>query len=160
MSIRLTLVAGKKVVGKKPPLKETKSENVVSSLSSKIALRLTSPPIPTVLPTGGTKITSPGNTRTSSLVSPRSNRSYKSKVETSLPLRFSSILRSEPVFLIPPLTNNALVIVDNELTVYEPGRLASPRIKIRTERSSPKVVSTLKPIARCLTSSFIMALSS
>ena len=36
---------------------------------------------------------------------------------TNRPLRLSSMLRSEPIFFTPPLTNRALVMVDRPLTV-------------------------------------------
>ena len=63
------------------------------------------------------KMTSPGISCRSPLVSPCSSRSYRSSVVTNRPLRFSWILRSEPIFLTPPLTNSAFVIVDKPLTV-------------------------------------------
>ena len=62
-------------------------------------------------------MTSPGSSWWSPLLSPRSNMSYRSSVEISRPSRFSWMLRNEPIFLTPPLTNSALVMVDKPLTV-------------------------------------------
>jgi hypothetical protein len=106
------------------------------------------------------KITSPGDSRTSARVSPRSRRSYRSSVVTSSPLRFSWMFRSEPMGLIPPLANRALVMVDRLLTVYEPGRAASPSTKTRMERNSPSVTLAFTPIICWLTRSRISSRSS
>ncbi len=62
-------------------------------------------------------MTSPGNNLVSSVVSPRINMSYRSSVRTSLPCRFSWILRNDPIGLTPPAEKSAAVIVPRPLIV-------------------------------------------
>ena len=70
------------------------------------------------------------------------------------------MLRNEPMVLTPPLANRAFVIVDRPLTVYEPGRSASPSTKMRIERRSPIVTTACVPIICSFTRCSMRALSS
>ena len=67
------------------------------------------------------------------------------------------MLRSEPIFLTPPLTKSALVMVDKPLTVYEPGFSASPNTNTLMERKSPMPMLTRVPISCCETRCSIVA---
>src|ERR1700683_2070351 len=87
-----------------------------------MAGRFTEPYPDTVRPIGGMKMTSPVSSCWSALVSPCSSRSYRSSVLINRSLRLSWILRNEPIFLTPPLTNHAFVMVDKPLTVTNEAR--------------------------------------